>query len=318
MVDSYPGVHTVYVDHDAIQEIYANKSIPFGRVKNLELSFEDKIAFDLPLRQEIPDWTSYQNLFVVLTSFAMGEKATAIGRVKGDGIQLIKDFTKAPVFGLKPRNKEQSMLLNSLTDEDVRCQVITGKAGSGKSILALATALHLLFEREKTKKDGYEKIILTRPMEPVGRGLGFLPGTADEKFLPYLSNYFDNIECLMGSNGRGYLERAVDKGQIEFMPIALIGGASWHRSIVIADEIQSLTAGECYAIGTRIAAGSKLIMMGDFKQRYGKLGAVEETGLYRLVNSEVFKRSRITASLTLLKIERSELAKVFDDAFPEL
>ena len=257
--------------------------------------------------------TNCRNLFLVLTADSWGTKQTAIVRVGHGCVDLVKDFGRSSIFGLKPRNKKQNMALNTLTDEMVRCQVICGRAGGGKTLLALATALHLLFEQ----KLGYEKLILTRPMSPVGKDLGSLPGEVNEKFLPYLNNYFDNIDILMGRNGRGYLERAVEKGQIEFLPLQLIGGASWHNAIVIADEVQSLTSEEMYALGTRPASGSKLILLGDFRQRYGKRGDLTKTGLYQLVNSPVAHQAKEIAIIELLKTERSRMAQLFGDIFTE-
>ena len=119
----------------------------------------------------------------------------------------------------------------------------------------------------------------------------------------------------MTNNGKDYLKMAMERGKIEIKPIQLIGGSSWHRSIIIADEVQSLTSEQMYALGTRPAEGAKLIMMGDYRQRYGNRGDVEHTGLYRVVHSEVAKRSPAIAAIELRKTERSELTAVFSDIF---
>lgn len=182
------------------------------------------------------------------------------------------------------------------------------------TICALAYALHQLFER---KGGPFKKIILTRPMSSVGEKMGAFPGEAQEKISPYLGNFYDNFEQLMGRNGRAYLESAMTKGHVEIIPIQLIGGSSWHEAIVIADEVQSLTAEQMYALGTRPADGTKLILMGDYRQRYGLRGPVENTGLYKVVNSQIAQKSPAIASLELLKTERSELARVFNEIFEE-
>lgn len=311
---NFTGVRVLHVDSEAIAEIYSKKTMTFDRLEQLMLSAEDCKAIGVPPPDK--SWRACPNLFLVLTSHWDGEKSTAIVRVghKGEEVWLLKDYTKTPIYNLKPRNKEQNMLLNTLMDERIKCQIIIGRAGSGKTICALAYALHQLFER---KGSPYEKIILTRPMSSVGDKMGAFPGEAEEKLAPYLGNFYDNLEQIMGRNGRAYLEQAMSKGHIEIMPIQLIGGSSWHNAIVIADEVQSLTNEQMYALGTRPAEGTKLILMGDYKQRYGLRGPVEKTGLYKVVNSLAAQKSGAIASLELLKTERSELAKVFNEIYEE-
>jgi PhoH-like ATPase len=311
---NFTGVQTVHVDSEAIAAIYSAKTMSVEELKSFMLSPEQCAAMGAPVPSLA--WVNHPNTILVLTSQFDGEKSTALVRVghTGDEVWLLKDYVKTPVYNLKPRNKEQNMLLNTLMDDRVKCQIIIGRAGSGKTICALAYALHQLFER---KNSSYEKIILTRPMSSVGDKMGAFPGEAEEKLAPYLGNFYDNFEKLMGRNGKAYLESAMSKGHIEIMPIQLIGGCSWHNAIVIADEVQSLTPEQMYALGTRPAEGTKLLLMGDYRQRYGVKGPIEQTGLYRVVNSEAAKRSPAVASLELLKTERSELAKVFNEIFEE-
>lgn len=313
-MSNFTGVRVVHVDSEAITEIYSKKTMTFDRLEELMLSNDQCIALGVPPPDK--SWRLSPNLFLVLTSYFDGEKSTAIVRVghKSNEVWLLKDYVKTPIYGLKPRNKEQNMLLNTLMDDRVRCQVVIGRAGSGKTICALAYALHQLFERKGTP---FKKIILTRPMSSVGEKMGAFPGEAQEKMSPYLGNFYDNFEQLMGRNGRAYLESAMTKGHVEIIPIQLIGGSSWHEAIVIADEVQSLTAEQMYALGTRPADGTKLILMGDYRQRYGLRGPVENTGLYKVVNSQIAQKSPAIASLELLKTERSELARVFNEIFEE-
>jgi PhoH-like ATPase len=312
LMNNFTGVQVVHVSPEAIVELYQKRTMSLSALSEYMLGAEECAALGVPLPWT--GWMKYLNLTLVLTAYYMGEKTTALARIshKGDEIWLLKDYVKNPIYGLKPKNKEQGMLLNTLMDDRISCQVIVGRAGSGKTICALAYALHQLFER---KSGPYEKIILTRPMSSVGDKMGAFPGEANEKLAPYLGNFYDNLEQLMGRNGRAYLESAMTKGHIEIMPIQLIGGSSWHNSIVIADEVQSLTHEQMYALGTRPANGTKLILMGDYRQRYGTRCAVEQTGLYKVVNSEAAKKSPVMASIELLKTERSELAKTFNEIF---
>lgn len=312
---NFTGVATVHVDIDAIAEIYGQKKMSFDKLEGYMLSADRCRSLGFPPPDK--SWRAIPNLFLVLTAYNLdGEKSTAIVRVghKSDEVWLLKEYTKSPLYNIKPRNKEQNMLMNTLMDDRIRCQVVIGKAGSGKTIVSLAYALHQLFER---KGGPYEKIILTRPMSSVGDKMGAFPGEANEKLAPYLGNFYDNLEQIMGRNGRQYLETAMSKGHIEIMPIQLIGGSSWHNAIIIADEVQSLTQEQMYALGTRPSEGSKLILMGDYKQRYGIRGPVEQTGLYKVVNSPAAKKSGAIASLELLKTERSELARVFNEIYEE-
>lgn len=311
-MSNFTGVQVLHVDPEAIEKIYALKTMSFDELQNYMVSPEDAQANGLAVPSN--EWRRSPNMCLVLTAFQDNVKTTAIVRVghRDDSVWLLKDFSKTPVYDLKPRNKEQNMLLNTLTDDRIKCQVIVGRAGSGKTICALAYALQQLFE---VKNSRYERVILTRPMSSVGKEMGAFPGEASEKFTPYLGNFYDNLSQLMGRNGTAFLETAMHKGKIELKPIPLIGGSSWHNSIIIADEVQSLNAEEMYALGTRPAEGSKLILMGDYRQRYGAKISTEQTGLFKLVNSPITRKSPVISAIELLKTERGELTKLFSEVF---
>ena len=203
------------------------------------------------------------------------------------------------------------MLLNALMDDEIACVVVEGKAGSGKTLCALAVALDCI----GSPSSPYKKIVLTRPMSSVGAPLGALPGDQAEKFLPYLGNYFSNFEFLLGKHGLAYLKTMMEKGDIEILPLQLIGGISWHDTLVIADEVQSLNAQQMYALGTRPAANSKLILLGDSAQRYGRFEDARHTGLWKIAHSEHALRSPLVSYIKLLKQERHPLADVFYNTF---
>ena len=195
MLTEFKGVEVLIVSSDIIDSIYSEKEILISRVINA-IQEEDSLF----------DWQAIPHCFIVLTSFDGGGKQTAFSRVSPDMSKLIllKDYQKKGVAGLTPRNKEQNMLLNTLMDPEVTCQVVTGLAGGGKTLCSTAAAFHQAFEREDLP---YNRIILTRPMDPVGRtGLGALPGTAEEKFSPYLTNFFSNFSCLLGEHGNSYVQ----------------------------------------------------------------------------------------------------------------
>jgi PhoH-like ATPase len=140
-----------------------------------------------------------------------------------------------------------------------------------------------------------------------------LPGDVDEKFRPYLQNYLCNLEFMLGGKPDA-IEDLVQQYRIEFIPIQLIRGASWHDAFVIADEVQPLDYHEMVTLGTRVAEGSKLVIMGDLGQRDEKI-EIEDTGIYKFVNSTGAKKSSIVASLELIKSERSAVSQLFADVF---
>jgi len=305
LLKEFKGVQVLLVDPGIVDEIYKNKEILIETVLNCG-SLNDP---------EFIDWDKSPNCFIVLKSYEGEQKQTALTRVSYDStkLKLLKDYQKAPVSGLTPRNKEQNMLLNTLMDPAVTCQVVTGLAGGGKTLCSTAAAFHQTFERDDLP---YDQIILTRPMDPVGRtSLGALPGTAEEKFSPYLTNFFSNFSCLLGKHGESYVRMLMESKKIEMVPLQLIGGASYSNAFILADEVQSLSEDEMYALGTRVSENSKIVLMGDYRQRYGRRGNVKETGLYRLMNSPILQESPFAAAIKLIKQERSQVAGLFTEIF---
>lgn len=286
-MDGYTGVRVIEVKPDLINQLYQNKKI-----------FAEFDARRKPFSQ---------NEYVVLKDIT-GSNQSAIAHVKGNYLALIDPKRKVHATGIYPRNKEQAWALDALLDDDIKVVVLTGRAGSGKTLVTLAAAM------QKMDEEKYDRLILTRSMSWVGRhGLGALPGDADEKFGPYLQNYMCNIEYLLGGRKK-VVQDAINQYNMDFVPIQLIRGASWNNTFVIADEVQVLGYDEMVALGTRIGEGSKLVIMGDLNQRDEKI-AKDRTGIYRFVNSEISKASPLVASIELIKCERSPVATLFADVF---
>jgi PhoH-like ATPase len=289
-MSEYTGVRVVSVRAGLISELYQEKVIP--------------ISFD---RRRKP---FSQNEYVVLKDEVpkdQGGSASALCKVYGEGLHLLREINR-PISGVKPKNKEQHFAFDALLDRRVPVVVLTGSAGTGKTLLTLAAALHLVDKKE------YEKIILTKPMSWVGKhGLGALPGDVDEKFNPYLENYMCNIEHLLNGSKRS-IPDMIQQYNFEFIPLQLIRGASWHNAFVIADEVQTLDYHEMVTLGTRLGEGSKLVIMGDLGQRDENI-ARDKTGIHKFVNSTLAKQSSLVSSIELIKCERSPVAELFANVF---
>ena len=281
MAEVYTGVKVVDVAKDIIDEVYREKKVSVEKLNQ-------RFRYD-------------QNMFVVIKN---GSSQSAVCRVKGRHAHLLRDDLS--IQGIRPKNKEQQMAMNLLLDDSVEVVALTGRAGTGKTLCTLAAAI------EKVQKGVYEKILLTRPMSNVGKhSLGALPGDENEKFAPYLSNYMNNLEFLVGKKS---VHDLIQQSKMEFIPIQLIRGASWVNAFVIADEIQTLDNHEMVTLGTRVAHGSKLVIMGDLAQRDEKIER-KSTGLYRYINHDLTKAADFVGSIDLIQCERGKVAAHFSDVF---
>jgi PhoH-like ATPase len=194
-------------------------------------------------------------------------------------------------------------------DDTIQVVVLTGRAGTGKSLLTLAAAI------QKIQEQKYNKVFLSKTMTNVGREhLGILPGSVEEKFNPYLASYRDNIEFLVGGD-KGKADMLMEQSRFDFQPIQLIRGRSIMNSFMVFDECQNLGFHETLTIGSRVGEGSKIVILGDLNQRDEKSLTKDKTGLYKFVNSELAKESPLVASIELLKSERSAVASLFADVF---
>lgn len=251
----------------------------------------------------------WPNQAVVLRS----HKRSALGLVTPEGDKITRVNEDLSFFKVKGINKEQQGLLNLLHSPRTRLVVITGPAGTGKSLVVSAWALHMLLEVKQ-----WSKLMLAKPLE-ITTGTkywGTVPGDAGDKFAPFLRSYEMTFENLVGRNGLQYLQAAKGRGAIEFFPLELMRGVSIRDSIVWYDEVQNLNAHEMQTLGSRIddVGETKLIISGDIKQRDKRID-IQETGLSKLVMSPAFLKSPLTAHVHLTRIERGEVAQLFHDVF---
>ncbi len=232
---------------------------------------------------------------------------TAIGRYDAKQkrvVHLIKDRQMA--WNVRPRSAEQRMALELLLDEDTKLVTLVGKAGTGKTLLALAAALELVVRGKK-----YEKVLVTRPIMPMGRDLGYLPGSMENKLSHWMHPIFDNLKFLLSGKfrpGKETAEQLLKSGQVELEALTYIRGRSIAGQFIIVDEAQNLTPHEVKTVLTRAGEGTKVVMTGDPNQIDNPYVDALSNGLTYVV--ERFKDSPIAGHVTLKKGERSQLAEL--------
>lgn len=246
------------------------------------------------------------NLCVLLRDRA-NTSHTALGRYDATKKEIVALRTpREGVVGIRPRNKEQSHALDILLDENIRLVTLVGKAGTGKTLLALAAGL------KRTVEDGmYTRMLVSRPVMPLGRDIGFLPGDVDEKLNPWMQPIFDNLEFLFSSGTRkgprAYAE-LLESGQLQVEPLTYIRGRSLPQQYIIVDEAQNLTPHEVKTIITRSGDGTKIVLTGDPGQIDNPYVDSASNGL--AVAADRFRGEKVAAHLVLTRGERSELAEI--------
>lgn len=231
-------------------------------------------------------------------------------QVSSEKVRIIR---KQGVWGLNSRSNEQSCLIDLLMDPGIPLVTVMGQAGSGKTLLTLAAALELVLEKRK-----YDKVIIYRPVETIGKELGYMPGNKYEKMEPYFQAIFDSFEALLVSNTGGKdrskgsltwrdnLEYFIKKDKIELDVLAYARGRSLANALIIIDEAQNLPANAAKTLLTRLGVGSKIVCTGDIEQiDVNNLDATNNT-ISTIV--EAFKESKYAGHISLVKGERSELA----------
>jgi len=292
ITEVYSGYQEINVTRDFIDELYKNKTVAY---ENEELEF-------------------FANEYVI---FLSDEHNRYIARFDGDDkLFHIIDYQKiSNVFGITPRNDEQRIAFDILLNPDVKLVSLIGKAGTGKTLLAIAAGLELT-----TNTDLYDKMLVSRPVFPMGKDIGFLPGDIDDKLRPWMQPIYDNLELLLLGGGKEKksselkkkkMEEFMDMGIIEVEPLTYIRGRSIPNQYMIIDEAQNLTNLEVKTIVTRAGEGTKIILTGDpyqIDQPY--LDAINN-GLVHVI--EKMKEETISGSVTLKQGERSGLAQLAAD-----
>ncbi len=243
----------------------------------------------------------FPNQFLLLKDESTNK--SAICRYPGEDKPLRKVNKFKNIWGMSSRNKEQQYAMDLLFDRDIHIMSLTGPAGTGKTLLATACGLEQVMNTTSSN-GGYDKLIITRPVQPMGRDIGFLPGTLEEKMMPWIAPIRDNLEHLFGD--RTALDMQIEQGTIEIEAMTYIRGRSIANAFMIVDEAQNLTAHELKTIITRVGHGTKLVLTGDIQQIDNSYVDSVSNGLTHAV--EKFKEHDLAGHVTLTKGERSQLA----------
>jgi PhoH-like ATPase len=287
----YRGWREVPVPADAIDRFYKDKKLAIA---------------DLQVERPL-----VANEFVVLKSQSGSQSALTRFDAKAGALTALTKADSAP-WGVKPLNVEQKLALELLLNKDIQLVTLVGLAGSGKTMMALATALHQTLEEKH-----YRRILVGRPVVAVGHDIGFLPGTKEEKLTNWMGAIYDNLSYLL-ERPKGSLETTdmdiqmlIEEGTIEIEAVTYLRGRSLPNLLIIIDDAQNLTPHEIKTIISRAGMGAKIVLTGDPYQIDNYYLDASSNGLTYLV--ERFKGQQIFGHLTFTKSERSPLAAMASD-----
>lgn len=283
----YPGYSPIQVHPSIIDEFYSNRFLP---IRPLNLRY-----------------TLYPHEFVILKD-EMGTGKSALLKVNQEADRLEPLYlSNESVWGISARNAQQRMALELLLNDEVPLVTITGKAGTGKTLLALAAGLLKVEDEHR-----YKKLLIARPVVPMGKDIGYLPGEKDEKLRPWMQPIYDNLEYLFDAKKSGDIDKILmGLGSIQVEALTYIRGRSIPGQFIIIDEAQNLSRHEIKTIVSRVGEGSKIILMGDPEQIDHPYLDAASNGLTYVV--ERFKQEGISGHIMLEKGERSKLAQLAAD-----
>jgi PhoH-like ATPase len=302
----YNGFISAEVETEIIDELYRDRMLPLER---LAPALAATTADGQPYQRELT-----ANQFIVLRDVT-DEAHSGLGRRLADTDHIIPvTGPRKPVFGIMARNVQQTMALDLLLDDEIKFLTLLGSAGTGKTLLAIAAGMAKVFSEER-----YEKLLVARPIMPLGRDIGYLPGDKDEKLTAWMQPIFDNLTYLLSTRGSHMqsaeshsTEQRINKlmadGKLVLEPLTYIRGRSIPHQFIIVDEAQNLTPHEVKTIVSRVGEGTKIVLTGDIGQIDNPYLDQSSNGLAFAV--EKMKGLGLVGHVTLAKSERSELASL--------
>ena len=269
------------------------------------------LLHDQKLELNFPDDPLGANEFVILKTAADGAVTSTLARYDAERRHLVPTrFTEMSFMGVRARNVQQQMVFELLMNNDIRMVTMLGQAGTGKTLLAVACGLHQILNAHS-----YEKLLVSRPIMPLGRDIGYLPGTKEEKLASWMQPIFDNLSfifSLSARHGGETVEKMVAdlqaRGLLELEALTYIRGRSIPRQYLIVDEAQNLTPHEVKTIATRVGEGTKLVFTGDATQIDNPYLDSSTNGLSYAV--EQMRGLSLVGHVTLETSERSTLARL--------
>ncbi|MBS4207760.1 PhoH family protein [Bacillus sp. FJAT-50079] len=284
--DLFTGLNELYVHIDTLKEFYEQGKIECHKLYDHKL---------------------YPNQFLIMKD-ELGSSASALGMVDCSGTIVKKLYNQYDsIWGIKPRNAQQTMAMELLFRKDIQLVTMIGKAGTGKTLLALAAGL---MQTEDLRI--YKKLLVARPIVPVGKDIGYLPGEKQEKLRPWMQPVYDNLEYLFNTKKPGELDAILaGMSSIEVEALTYIRGRSIPEQFIIIDEAQNLTKHEVKTILTRVGDKSKIVFMGDPDQIDHPYLDAYNNGLTYVL--EKFKEEAVAGHIKLIKGERSDLAQLAAD-----
>lgn len=302
----YGGYVPLDVPSEIIDQLYEEKQLELGDLaEHLVRKHDD----DSTEKIEV-----LANEFVQLRD-PFDESHTGLARRLADTDHLIPvQGPRRPVYGIMARNVQQTMALDLLLDDEVKLVTLLGMAGSGKTLLAIAAGMCKVFQEHR-----YDKLLVARPIMPMGRDIGYLPGDKDEKLAAWMQPIFDNLTYLMSTRGADAqhadskpveqrVNQLIETGQLVLEPLTYIRGRSIPHQFLIIDEAQNLTPHEVKTIVSRVGEGSKIVITGDVAQIDNPYLDASSNGLSYMV--ERLKGQALTGHMTLARSERSMLASI--------
>lgn len=295
-------------------EDYESEKVSFDEiyrgVRRLEITKNEIDHFYKDGSIGLGDQSFYPNEYCVMTS---PEHSSAVGKYNpqlGKVSSLLK--VNQHIWGINPLNVEQRCAIDLLLRDDVKLVTLVGQAGTGKTLLALACALRKVFD-----EGVYNKILVSRPIIPLGKDIGYLPGFKEEKLYHWMQPIYDNLEYLCNSTGSGEasetLRWVMDSKKIEMEAVTYIRGRSLPKMFIIIDEAQNLTPHEMKTVISRAGSGTKVVLTGDPTQIDNPYLDKDSNGLTATIAR--FKNHRIFGHVCLEKTERSELAALAAEIF---